>query len=79
MFFYITFNPARAHLLHTNGFKYFYQTQIILFNIINYLHRVKWFQVFLSKTNNSQYYLLESCLYTHKYIYIYIYIYIYMI
>ena len=35
-----------------NGFKYYYQTLIILFNIIHlFTHR--WFQVLLCSTNNS--------------------------
>ena len=39
-----------------NSFKYFYLTVIILFIIFSiqqHLHTVKWFQAFLSNTNNS--------------------------
>ena len=55
------FQQAQAHLFWAlfNGFKYFYQYQIILFCLL----KVKWFQVLLCNSNN-----LASviCLHTFK-------------
>ena len=67
--FLITFLNEAEHIFSTqlNGFKYFYQIQIILFTI-NHLFAHKWFQVLQCNSNNLT---LVICLHTFKLIYIY--------